>query len=351
MRRTSYIKRRAGTFHWRRRVPLHLIARFGTREISCTLRTSDAAIAATRARRLAAESDRLFDHIDHHLMLSQNDIQRLAQKWLRQTIERVDEAHARGDAKTPQQVSARQAEAAATIQELQQKLAANDLAIGEVMAKRVLGREGISLDVSSDAFKQLCRALMRAGVEGARAVSARLDGRYDYEPADKMFRSHGASGTDPDDQRSPLLSALIQEYLISNSTAWTVKTVEQYRRSLKIFIDVVGDQRASAIDRRDISKYIDALGKLPRLHGRSRRGGSGSAPAGKPDARTPSIVQKTVNRHLTAVSGLFTWARRHGKVEIANPVSGLIDKKKAEATSRSRVRDPQLDGWRDDERR
>jgi integrase len=42
---------------------------------------------------------------------------------------------------------------------------------------------------------------------------------------------------------------------------------------------------------------------------------------------TEYLSQKTINRHISAVSGLFSWAAKHGEFDGANPARGFIEKK------------------------
>lgn len=59
----SHLKQRGTLYHWRRRVPEHLAARLGMREISRALGTGSLRLARIRARRLSAAADYLFDLI------------------------------------------------------------------------------------------------------------------------------------------------------------------------------------------------------------------------------------------------------------------------------------------------
>lgn len=73
--------RRDGIYHFRRGIPLSLRALLRRRELCCSLKTSDPALARTRSRRLYLQSEALFSLVGSARMLDEGQIQLLVQRF------------------------------------------------------------------------------------------------------------------------------------------------------------------------------------------------------------------------------------------------------------------------------
>ncbi len=107
----------------------------------------------------------------------------------------------------------------------------------------------------------------------------------------------------------------------------TGHTLGQYKSIYRMFADYVGDAALAAVTKRDAAGYTDALAKL------SPAWGSGAgvktmtfAQIGKKysvAAGAPGLSNRTINKHLVALSGVWEWAQARGEVEGDNPFKGL----------------------------
>jgi integrase len=93
----------------------------------------------------------------------------------------------------------------------------------------------------------------------------------------------------------------------------------------------MGNRRVGSIARKDVSGFLAALRSLPSSYGQSPRYRGVSFPemvkfANAEPKDAPRLSQKTLNRHVSAISGMFTWAEKHGHYEGKNPAAGFIDK-------------------------
>ena len=73
--------RRGGVFHFRRAVPAALQRLFNRAELTCSLRTADAAVARRLSRCLYVCSEELFDVVRTAPMLSEQDIAALVKDF------------------------------------------------------------------------------------------------------------------------------------------------------------------------------------------------------------------------------------------------------------------------------
>ena len=109
--------------------------------------------------------------------------------------------------------------------------------------------------------------------------------------------------------------------------AWTEKTEQEQRAVFDLFIKVTGDPPPAAITVDTARDYKAVLLKLPANLNKNPLYRGKSIPqvlALKPD---DTMAVNTVNKHLTRVSALFAWAKRHGYVR-ENYFQGLALKKK-----------------------
>jgi integrase len=104
----------------------------------------------------------------------------------------------------------------------------------------------------------------------------------------------------------------------------------QERTTLRLFFDVLGDRPARDCRRQDITKFLDTLRRLPSSYGKSPKDKQLSideliARADATDA--PRLTDKTVKRHLSALSVFFKLAvdRGHLSLTARNDVIGEHD--------------------------
>lgn len=101
----------------------------------------------------------------------------------------------------------------------------------------------------------------------------------------------------------------------------------------------LGDRAIESISRQEIGAFLQALAQLPRHYGQ--------LPAFRDKTLQdmvvvgtqltgPRLSRKTLNRHASAVSGLFGWAKKHGHLSGESPASGFVDKRSSGRTGPKR---------------
>jgi integrase len=109
--------------------------------------------------------------------------------------------------------------------------------------------------------------------------------------------------------------------------AWTAKTEEQRRTTLDMFKRWAAPGiTLSEIDRRVVGDFKALLEKLPTMYGKR---------VGDKDRSLQSIVEEaeragaerlastTIQRHLSSLTGLFRYAKEHGRYHADNPAAGF----------------------------
>ncbi|WP_319802069.1 site-specific integrase [Azospirillum fermentarium] len=276
----QHVCRRAGTFHFRRRVPGRLQHRLGgLAEVYRSLETSSPRVAAFRSRLLYLESERLFAALDGDPALSVEDARRLMR-----------------DIIGP----------AAWVQ-------------SDLIIRRPVGA-GVSPLLSVTPAP--CPALCQAQATAASAVPTIAS------PTVAAPVPAPVSG-------APLFSTLTEAH-ISNmleTGAWgSQQTALQARGTFRLWIEYHGDQQADRYTRRHASEFMKALGKLPQLHGRSPHlkgtmceNIEVAAQLSPRSIKRPKLLSmKTIKRHMSALHGYWDWLRQHGHYEFdTNPFSGF----------------------------
>jgi len=151
------------------------------------------------------------------------------------------------------------------------------------------------------------------------------DGReavYSRNTADQGHVSLASDPTFPD-------FAMITEGLISQRLKgrdWTTKTASQARQTARLFMRITGIDDIRQVRQRHIAQFADTLLiDMPRNYGRSRR--DLDRPMSEIIAMARLLPESerglngaTINRHLTALHGIFHFAKARGMLP-AEPVS------------------------------
>ena len=129
---------------------------------------------------------------------------------------------------------------------------------------------------------------------------------------------------------APRISEAAEKYLADREAEGRIAshTIRQYQLSLRLFGEFVEDAALDAITRAEATEFLRSLGRLRADHGRSAD--ANGMPLVKllkmysaaPDE--PGLAPATLNKHVTALSGLFKWAVRTGVLpeDHRNPFEG-----------------------------
>ena len=167
----------------------------------------------------------------------------------------------------------------------------------------------------------LAETLLEAHVDAAEAV---LEGREPPVPGlggrRAALRARATTGD------TLKVSEAGERYLAERTRdakrALSQQTAAQARTTFRLFAEFTDDAPLDAVTRRDASEFLDALATLHRHYG--RHPGAAGLPLEKLVRRYPAgdgdgLSNRTLNRHLSALSGLWRWARRRGHLPDDRP--------------------------------
>jgi integrase len=147
-----------------------------------------------------------------------------------------------------------------------------------------------------------------------------------------------------------LAFALIEPHFQRRATVdrATHQVMGQERGTLRRFLEVCGDRPVDCYSRGDVSTFLDTLRRLPNTYGRSPKDKDRPLTdiIAEADAKgSPRLVDKTVKRHLTALSQFFQFAVDRGYLSVAARAE-LVENHRFREGNAARE---QRDAWTPDE--
>lgn len=320
---------RGGAYHFRRSVPARLQSRLQRRELTCSLRTGDPALARVLSRELYLVSESLFLEVQSNSMLTDEQLARIAQEFYRVVLERENQGRLRG-AITEEMRQGRIAHYEGVAKNTTEALACNDLLFATEVTTHILRRLRIQPESRQD-WASAQQAVMRAGIDLSQAIVARYRGDFNYEPRDELLKREIASKTwspFPDEKEPEVVptrdagaifrdaaKGFVEQQRIARR--WDEQTAHQARKSYELFLAIAGNKPLQAYGRQDAAQFKDTLERMPASYGKASvfRGMSPQqilthdATRDQPEKR---LTARTVKRHLTALSTLWTDAIARG---------------------------------------
>ena len=125
----------------------------------------------------------------------------------------------------------------------------------------------------------------------------------------------------PEGELLSVVMAKFQEERIREQ-AWTAKTAEEYRVSMKLYLEILGDLGVNVVNNLDARLLKENLLKLPPNISKDRRYRNLSVKEILAIPHEKTIELHTVNKHFSRMSALFEWAARNGYTD-RNPFEGM----------------------------
>lgn len=325
-------------FHFRRVIPVGLRARFGRREITCSLRTSELHLAGIRSRQLYLAAESLFDESRRGPMLSDDQLAAIVQDFYGYVLEQENKLRLKLG-RIPEEVRARRAEHFRVVaQQARTDLGANEFGSVAFITEAMARKHKLAGQLDEIERNQLSQALMRGGIELAEAVRARYGGDFTFEPRDKLlarkvealFATPTAEQPQATSQRPPtsapaeppkdaaeteggVLFAKTAERFVAKQKQlrrWENQTAAQNEKSYELFEAICGNRPLRSYTRRDAATFKDVLERLPADYGKaSRYLGKTPDEILALDAEGGStgdrLSIRTVKRHFSALSALW----------------------------------------------
>jgi integrase len=198
----------------------------------------------------------------------------------------------------------------------------------EEMADEAIEALGWDIPKQGDLYGQFCDLIAKANLAALNLASRHNAGEIEAETESKLVlrvRSRQAGEASTGER----LMDLYEQYAKQRRAEGRKSSdgVEQDRKKLHQFAQFIGEaRRPDTIERTDILRYRTILDAIPRKWRETNayKGLTITQAAEKARAAgTVTISKETINTHLSAISGLYKWLVRVGKVE-RNPVTGLF---------------------------
>ncbi|HYD29229.1 MAG TPA: DUF6538 domain-containing protein, partial [Azospirillaceae bacterium] len=351
MARNLYLRCVGGRWDWRRRIPSHLVERFGgRRELVRSIGSVPHAAAKERARQFTTAADELFQMIAKSPELTADQIDSLVADYFRHRLESKDAWRARFRPEDPEEHDRALATADTLAEGAGELLKMNDVGVATEAAQALLEKHGLVASKNNPVFGDLKRALLRAEAEVARLHAARLRGNYRTQPLDPLVTSalsNADEGVQPKAKRRKALALTECWYRYTEARtkakAWGADMARLVADTHTLFLEWAGDKPLDSYSRADVAAFIEMLQCLPALRGKVPNF------TGKPlsdlvamTKANPSIAclsPRSVKKHANNLSTFFTWAVDQGIVT-ENPAKGVF-----KAPKRTTRRNEERSAW------
>ncbi len=195
-----------------------------------------------------------------------------------------------------------------------------------------------SVKKDSEAYRMLCRDLLRTHARFLKIEQRRTVGDYETEiggpsvstaPIEVQTATSvrtDSSQTAGPAEVSPVLTEVIKQYSAEQKRGnrWTTKTEGETKASFDLLVQIVGDLPIKSIS--NLREFKNKLCSLPPNYRKSPkyRNKSIAQLLEMADAGTipKTLSVTTINKHLTRATSLFKWAVQNGYMD-RNPAEGL----------------------------
>tara|TARA_R110002072_G_scaffold179978_2_gene336105 strand:+ start:988 stop:2505 length:1518 start_codon:yes stop_codon:yes gene_type:complete len=331
-------------------VPLDIVESFGRKELCYSLKTKDYSEAIRKVRYELSEAEQSFEQHRKALAyralptkdsITQEQLEYIHKVYYQFLLEEDDATRVygfyQGDVKgLPTTTFDEYKE---DVEEMG-GLTKTDYAQGKIEgfsldeAHEVLSWDGIEIKLSEDssAIRQVARVLQEASLAAFEAIKGRNEGNVIKTPKEVPQAPNVSAGC----ESGLLLSSAIEEWVEdkSRSESWTLKTVDEYRRAVRDFMDLCGDRPIGDYTKADARAFRRALLILPPRwkHHKKLEGLSMVAAANKAEKlELVPMKPKTANKVMGFVSSLWSWMLSNYDIN-----NNIFDKLKIEVKSWAR---------------
>lgn len=285
---SSYLIRRGDVFYWRRRLPRPLDALLGRSHYTISLGTSDRRFAARLSRALLDAFDCIQDEFAH--MPPTSITRELAEQAIKQTTAEVVGAIRKGtyrwgiaNGKDPEKAEW----LSAILPTLHASLNANHPEMVTAELGQILSSYGAKIPTNSPEFLVLARlvisrvlralpdqiALDTSTFNKLTGGTVEFDKYPEQQLLDEVFGRHGGVQTQPNAteirQSHMKLSEAAEKYITTKEKQGAISgTIADFRRTLGVFVQLIGDPLLHQVNKAMAKKFKEALGDLPARNGR-----------------------------------------------------------------------------------
>lgn len=316
------------SYYSRLLVPLDLRPFLDSRqEIRRSLRTSNYRDAKLRAARWEGRIALLFGHLRQHgATMKLDQIKRLVQHYLDTSLEEAEAGRLNGTALGDNEQEATELAITDLLEATQEQLQLNNFKKIEDEADELLQLHKLTLSKSSEAYRRLCRELLKAKQVFLKAELDRMEGNYwGKDSADYSTRTKTHSSPDsftPESVR--LFSEVLQDYF-KHYEHRDKRTNHEKTVVFNRFMESIGgDKPVQDITKGECVRFRDTYSLLPKRIANHLRGKSmADVLAAVEGTEYPRVTKATVNLALDDVRHFFTWAIKLDVFMGKNPVDGI----------------------------
>jgi integrase len=361
----SNLVRRGGAYAARLRVPADLVERVGRRELTKGLGTSDPHEAKRKVRIIVDGWLRQFDELRRQKMVAYEDTAAAPSMHYDAALLQDDQARARIPSEADLEASieratleaqrtrldpknalgildvsleaiviadARKGSASVAAKSrrtrrdiLREHLSKGETVLVEHETKAYLSRNNLIALHGSKERNALSLGILRAEIEALERAIERDQGNYAGEPRDSIVKAKGAPRISPAPDGETILE-IFAIYRSENPRGVKPDTLNQARRDIGWFVDLVGDQMpVTAITKKSVREFKALLTKFPVKGSEITAFAGMNFPqivAANENVGKPTLTNRTINRYLASVSAFCRWLVSNGYLDV-NPVEGM----------------------------
>lgn len=291
-----YLVRVQTTYHFRYTLPIWAIGNPKPIHVKRSLAIHDAKNAKKFSRHLATKLDLFIATSSLEIVeMNQDERKRVLFAYLDQQIQEWKSLHANGPRLTKEQHQESVKAAQASRQDILWDILSSNLKPSLEKVRRIYEQNGISDEADkNDAYdyaqtEALFHQFVEMTLSGRLEAAQRLIERN--RPSEPTIVVQPSTQEAPD---APLISTLIEEYLIEHKDAWTPRTLINYTSDLNVFQRLIADVPINRFTKHDASNVREKLKTLPKNNSKS----------GEP------ISSRRANNLLTNISSFFSWCEK-----------------------------------------
>ena len=316
-----------GHYYSRLLVPSDLRPILTRHEIRKSLQTASYRDAKIRAARWEGRLAELFNYLRRHgAIMKPDQIKRLVQHYIDATLEECEEYRIRSNGGDDDEAQALDMALTDALRDTQEQLQCNDFRKIESEVDELLQTHRRNLPKHSDAYRRLCRELLKAKQVVLKAEIKRWEGNYyDDDSAEYSVNTRFSpldNSSTPETVR--LLSEALQDYFKHYAHRDKRTNHEKNVIFTRFTESLGGDKALQDITKAECVRFRDMYSRLPKRIANTLRGKSMTEVLKAVEGTDYlGVTKRTVNLALDDVRHFFSWAIKHDYYIGKNPVDGI----------------------------